>query len=158
MNPTEVVRRAARFVFRAIMSASSRWCRVRRAREEAARRKFPDAVRIDSGALFFGRESSGAAQMRGNGTLIFTPAELVFEQWVVDREFRIPYGRIESLETPRSFLGKTQGVKLTARARIAKGEERARLFRRGEDVNPMWNRYQRQTTRELPVVVFDVLA
>ena len=86
--------------------------RAARRSEEAARREFPNAHRIEAGALFFGQRSRGAAQMRGNGTLIFAPTELVFRQWVVDREFRIPYRRIESLETPRSFLGKTQGAKL----------------------------------------------
>jgi hypothetical protein len=86
--------------------------RAARRSEEAARREFPDAHRIEAGALFFGQRSRGAAQMRGNGTLIFAPAELVFRQWVVGREFRIAYRSIQSLETPRSFLGKTQGVKL----------------------------------------------
>lgn len=40
-----------------------------------------------------------------------------------------------------------------ARARSAAGEERARLFARGVQVNPIWQHYQRQTARELPVVV-----
>jgi hypothetical protein len=83
-----------------------------RRNEQAARQEFPDAQRIESGALFFGQKSRGAGQLRGNGTLVFTPTELVFKQWVVGREFRIPYRNIESLETPKSFLGKSQFVKL----------------------------------------------
>jgi hypothetical protein len=50
--------------------------------------------------------------MRGNGTLILTGGELLFKQWVVNEEFRIPLKSIQSIETPRSFLGKTQGIQL----------------------------------------------
>jgi hypothetical protein len=78
----------------------------------AARRQYPDARHIEAGALFFGQESRGAGQMRGNGTLIFASSEIIFEQWVVDRKFRIPYRDIESVDLPKSFLGKTQFVPL----------------------------------------------
>lgn len=50
--------------------------------------------------------------MRGNGTLVLTDSELIFEQWVVSREFRVPLASIQSIENPRSFLGKSQGVRL----------------------------------------------
>lgn len=42
---------------------------------------------------------------------------------------------------------------LEVRARLAEGEERARLWERGKGVNPMWERYQRTTERRLPVVI-----
>ena len=42
-----------------------------------------------------------------------------------------------------------------ARARLAEGDERARLWELGKDVNPMWDRYQQTTERSLPVVVLD---
>lgn len=38
-------------------------------------------------------------------------------------------------------------------ARLAEGEERERLWKRGRGVNPQWERYQRTTKRSLPVVV-----
>jgi hypothetical protein len=79
---------------------------------QAAEKEFPDALHIEAGALFFGQKSRGATQMRGNGTLILTKTELVFKQWVADREFRIPYRSIESIDNPRWFLGKSQGVRL----------------------------------------------
>jgi deazaflavin-dependent oxidoreductase (nitroreductase family) len=44
---------------------------------------------------------------------------------------------------------------LDATARLAESEERARLWEIGKGVNPMWDRYQRGTARELPVVVLD---
>src|SRR5687767_2205708 len=76
------------------------------------RLEFPNAARIDARALFFGKHSRGAAQMRGNGTLVLNGAELVFKQWIVNREFRVPVSDIVAIETPRSFLGKSQLVKL----------------------------------------------
>ncbi len=44
---------------------------------------------------------------------------------------------------------------LEARARLATGAERARLWEIGTRVNPAWDRYQRSCPRELPVVVFE---
>jgi proline iminopeptidase len=41
-----------------------------------------------------------------------------------------------------------------ADARLATGDERARLWERGKGVNPAWSQYQTMTQRELPVVVF----
>ncbi|MEZ4288944.1 MAG: nitroreductase family deazaflavin-dependent oxidoreductase [Polyangiales bacterium] len=42
-----------------------------------------------------------------------------------------------------------------AKARLATGDERARLWERGKSINPMWQRYQKTTARELPVVIFE---
>jgi hypothetical protein len=36
----------------------------------------------------------------------------VFKQWIVNREFRVPLSAMVAIETPRSFLGKSQLVKL----------------------------------------------
>jgi hypothetical protein len=41
-----------------------------------------------------------------------TDAEVIFQQWVPSREFRIPFEAIQSIENPTSFLGKWQGVPL----------------------------------------------
>lgn len=41
-----------------------------------------------------------------------------------------------------------------ARAHLATGEERARLWAIGKGKNPNWARYQESCPRELPVVVF----
>ena len=43
--------------------------------------------------------------------------------------------------------------KLRVIASVASGDERARLWKLGEGVNPMWQRYQTRTPREIPVVV-----
>lgn len=80
--------------------------------QQTTEQEYPGARHIESGALFFGQESRGVGQMRGNGTLILTGDELLFKQWVVNKEFRIPLKSIQAIETPSSFLGKTQGVQL----------------------------------------------
>ncbi len=80
--------------------------------QQTTEQEYPGARHIESGALFFGQKSRGVMQMRGNGTLILTDDELLFKQWVVNKEFRLPLKLIQSIETPRSFLGKTQGVQL----------------------------------------------
>lgn len=85
---------------------------VARKSREAAQRAHPNARHIEAGALFFGQQSRGAGQMRGNGTLIVDDSELIFEQWVTRRELRVPYRAIQSIDHPKSFLGKTQGVPL----------------------------------------------
>ena len=86
--------------------------RVASKKRDSAHRRYPDARHIDVGPNSFGQKSRGKAQVRGNGTLILTDSELIFEQWVPSREFRIPLRAIRSVETPKSFLGKTQGVPL----------------------------------------------
>jgi len=77
-------------------------------KEADAWRRYPQAHRVDRAANFFGQQSRGAGQIRGNGTLILTESELIFEMWLPRREFRIPLASIESLENPNSFLGKSR--------------------------------------------------
>ena len=77
-------------------------------KEADAWRRYPQARRVDRAASFFGQQSRGPGQIRGNGTLILTESELIFEMWLPRREFRIPLASIESLENPKSFLGKSR--------------------------------------------------
>lgn len=79
-----------------------------RQKEASAQKRYPGARQIERAASFFGQESRGVTQMRGNGTLILTDSELIFEMWVLNREFRIPLRSIQSLENPTSFLGKSR--------------------------------------------------
>jgi deazaflavin-dependent oxidoreductase (nitroreductase family) len=48
-----------------------------------------------------------------------------------------------------------QAETIPARARTAEGEERERLWRLMTEVWPAYNDYQRKTSREIPVVVFE---
>jgi hypothetical protein len=86
--------------------------RVARQKEASARARYPAAQLIDRMANFWGQESLSPGQPRGNGTLILTATELVFEMWVPERTFRVPLASIRAIENPRSFLGKTQGAPL----------------------------------------------
>ena len=47
------------------------------------------------------------------------------------------------------------GERFGARARVATGEERQRLFRAQADRMPQFHEYQQRTSRTIPVVVFD---
>src|SRR5262245_30317171 len=82
--------------------------RFARQKEASARERYPAARHIDRAASFFGQQSRGATQMRGNGTLILTDSDLIFEMWVPNTEFRIPLRSIQALENPKSFLGKSR--------------------------------------------------
>ena len=81
---------------------------IARQKEASARERYPKARQIDRAASFFGQESRGVTQMRGNGILILTDSDLIFEMWVPHREFRIPLRSILSIENPTSFLGKSR--------------------------------------------------
>jgi hypothetical protein len=94
--------------------------RIGRQREQALRARFPQARVIIPRANFFGQESKGRFQWRGNGTLVVTDQEVFFEKWLPRREVHIPLTSIQAVETPRRFLGKTLGsnplLKITYRA------------------------------------------
>jgi len=64
------------------------------------------------GANFFGQESKGLGQVRGNGVLLLTDKELYFGMWTPKKELKIPIVAIKSIETPKSFLGKSAFRKL----------------------------------------------
>ena len=63
----------------------------------------------DDMANFFGLESKGALQVRGNGGLVLTRDELCFLPLVGDTPLRIPLRTIRAVSEVRSHLGKTVG-------------------------------------------------
>jgi proline iminopeptidase len=62
------------------------------------------------------------------------------------------YQNIE--KTPEVELQIKDGV-FRARARLAKGEERERLWRKANEVWPHYDEYAKKTNREIPVVVLE---
>ncbi len=82
--------------------------KIAKQKESQARERYPNAKQIDRSASFFGQESRGITQMRGNGTLILTDSDLIFEMWLPNKQFRIPLSSIQSIENPTSFLGKSR--------------------------------------------------
>jgi hypothetical protein len=65
-----------------------------------------------SGARSLGVKSLGRGQVRGNGVLSLAGTELIFTQAIPAREWRIPVGRIQTVDTARSHLGKWVGATL----------------------------------------------
>jgi len=58
-------------------------------------------------ANFFGQQSKGGMQVRGNGALVLTEIELWFCLAAPEREISIPVSQISKVELKRSHLGKT---------------------------------------------------
>ena len=79
------------------------------ARERIAERLADLDVDRSSKVNFYGTTSRGAAQVRGLGTLVLTPDEVVFLQLIPSYELRIPRSSITGTSVARSFLGKAQG-------------------------------------------------
>ena len=99
--------------------------RTRRVRAELEA-SLPQGTLRMANAQGFGQLSRGKAQVRGNGWLALTADELVFGQWVPRRETRVARSAITAVETPRSWLGKTNGSRLLCvRWRDARGTEDA---------------------------------
>ena len=69
-------------------------------------------IHSDSFVNYFGRESQGMKQIRGNGILILTEKELYFELYLPKKIITIPINQISKIETPRSHLGKSKLKKL----------------------------------------------
>ncbi len=84
------------------------------ARESLAEVAAGRTVRRQSAAQSFGIRSKGAGQLRGTGYLALFDDELVFVQAIAKNHVRAKLTDIVGVTTPRSFLGKTQGVKLLA--------------------------------------------
>lgn len=60
------------------------------------------------GANYFGQESLGVKQVRGNGVLILTDYDLFFEMWIPSREISIPLKDITKIDNPKWHLKKTR--------------------------------------------------
>ncbi len=87
---------------------------VRGVREaEVAERLKGDTILFqDRSANFFGQESRGRTQVRGNGILTVTDKGVHFLMWVPRRETAIPTASITGIEHVRSHLGKAIARKL----------------------------------------------
>jgi hypothetical protein len=66
----------------------------------------------DESANFFGVESRGMAQIRGNGHLAASPSRILFIMWWPRRELTIPLDQVRAVERTKSHLGKTMGREL----------------------------------------------
>jgi hypothetical protein len=78
----------------------------KRAAEVMAKFEGRKVYGVTSNANFFGQESKGRGQVRGNGVLVLAEGELYFEMWTPKRSLRIPFAFIQGVEQARSHLGK----------------------------------------------------
>ncbi len=79
------------------------------------RARYPDEAALlstDLTANSFGLESKGAFQSRGNGALVVAPDELVFFQYLPERDFVVPLGKILEVTFAHSHLGKATPFRL----------------------------------------------
>ncbi len=72
----------------------------------------PNVILQARGANFFGQESKGMMQLRGNGNLILANQELFFKYWLKKKEISIPISNIQTTEIVKSHLHKTVGQPL----------------------------------------------
>ena len=80
----------------------------KRIEETLAKFSKDNLVHVEDAANFFGQESKGSKQIRGNGVLLLTEEELFFEMWTPRKTLRIPLLSIKKIETPKSFLHKSR--------------------------------------------------
>ncbi|MCQ3930649.1 MAG: hypothetical protein DPW16_09320 [Chloroflexi bacterium] len=83
--------------------------RITRKRAAIIAERFPNTKLIVPMANFFGQESKGVTQLRGNGIMVITSSEVYFQQLVTNREWHIALGSIQMVETTKSHLGKSIG-------------------------------------------------
>jgi hypothetical protein len=69
----------------------------------------PEILRREDWANFFGVQSCGVGQIRGNGPLLLTPGVLHFFLLMPKREVRIELADITRTDTVSSFLGRRVG-------------------------------------------------
>jgi hypothetical protein len=64
-------------------------------------------VLLDTGANFYGLQSLGGLQLRGNGGLVLTSDHLLFLMLIPQRDFRIPISAVIRTSLVTSHCGKT---------------------------------------------------
>ncbi len=65
-----------------------------------------DLIKVSRNANFYGQESQGLKQIRGNGVLTVTPSDVIFYMWLPKRKIIISRREITSLEIVTKFLRK----------------------------------------------------
>jgi len=92
-----------------VLLKAARKAQTKKAEELLERFRGRKVVSVKSSANFFGQESLGYSQMRGNCSLVITEDEIFSEMWLPKKTITIPITSVVSIETPKSFLGKSRG-------------------------------------------------
>jgi hypothetical protein len=99
--------------------------------EAAVAQRFPGEAIVlsDPDANFFGFESRGASQVRGNGALVLVESALWFQQVAPDTESTIALADVRAVDLVDGHLGKSVGRKLLhVRFRAGAGEDAAAWY------------------------------
>jgi hypothetical protein len=84
-----------------------------RIKEIIAKFQENEIIKVSESANYFGLESKGVKQIRGNGVLILTKEKLFFEMWVKPKTIvEIPINSIQKIESVKSHLRKRRFQKL----------------------------------------------
>ncbi len=62
---------------------------------------------MEGGASFFGQQTRGRGQLRGNGVLVLGDDGIYYEMWAPRRKLHIPYHKVLTAEKIGIFLGKS---------------------------------------------------
>jgi len=65
-------------------------------------------ILYSTSANYFGQESKGYTQIRGNGVLILLNEKIYFEMWKPRKILEIPINKILKITSPRSHLKKSK--------------------------------------------------
>ena len=85
----------------------------KRIEEIVAKFQENEILKQSESANYFGLESKGVRQIRGNGVLILTQKKLYFEMWVKPKTIvEVPVSSIQKIESVKSHLGKNKFQKL----------------------------------------------
>ena len=80
-----------------------------RIKEILAKFQENDIVKVSESANYFGLESKGVKQIRGNGVLILTKEKLYYEMWVKPKTIiEISNDSIQKIESVKSHLKKSR--------------------------------------------------
>lgn len=110
-----------------VLALLTRWLKARmRSTGEAkvqARYGAAPPLRSSPTALFFGLQSRGRAQLRGNGVLALAPHELWSSPFAGADAIEIPIASILEVDTATSHLGKWIGGRPLLRVRFRRGDD-----------------------------------
>lgn len=71
-----------------------------------------DIIQVSEKANFFGVESKGSKQVRGNGVLVLKKNELYFQMWIPKRILKISISSIKNVTSTTHHLRKMKDINL----------------------------------------------
>lgn len=124
--PSAITRPAALALLLTLPAPACGWIEGEGRERLEARYQAGEVILSDPAANFFGLESKGSAQVRGNGALALTADHLWFSLLTPQTEITIPLADVLEVSLVEGHLGKTMASPLVhVRFRAADGEDAA---------------------------------